>query len=224
MDQSIESKNSIVFDVDREHGALRLSIVVVFISLWIITFLLLNTLIGAEGLSVIAIVVSFVATALLTQQAEKHMKTRWPSGRTIHIDGDKIKLAKKSEVQLTIDADQRVNVLLWRFKINRRSRVPKGWFMVACALEQDENYIPVYAFLSPNDYEDLSKSGQFKLLQSKKELEKQGSDIRLAGEQRRLHTAESIRWMNGAEMSPEDLKTFLTHLQERFPQWMPSVV
>jgi hypothetical protein len=96
--------------------------------------------------------------------------------------------------------------------------------MVACALEQDETYMPVYTFLSPEQFDSLGAPGQFVMLQSKKERQRQGADMRLAGEQRRLHTAESARWMSGAEMTHEDFMSFIRHLQERFPQWMPSVI
>jgi len=212
------------FAVDREHGALRLSIVLVFILGWVISFVVLNALIENEGLNILAIVASFGLTALLTQQIEKRLKERWPSGRAVEVENEQIRLVKKDNVQEKIDASQQVNVLLWRFQITRRSRVPKGWFMVACALEQDETYIPVYAFMSPNELDDIITSGQFVLLQSKKERRQQGGDMRLAGEQRRLHAAESVRWMNGAEMTAEEFVSYVGYLQERFPRWMPSVV
>ena len=130
------------------------------------------------------------------------------------------------KVQNDIDANQRVNVLLWRFQINRRSRVPKGWFMVACALEQDNLYLPVYTFMSLKDLENIKNStGHFTLLQSQKEAKKQGNDnMRLAGEQRRLHTAESARWMEGAEMTQADFMALIRQLQEQYPQWMPSIL
>jgi hypothetical protein len=132
---------------------------------------------------------------------------------------------KGEKVQNDIDARQQVNVLLWRFQINRRSRVPKGWFMVACALEQDELYLPVYTFLSPKDLENIKNStSHFILLQSQKEIKNQSnSNMRLAGEQRRLHTAESARWMEGAEMTSSDFMILIQQLQEQYPQWMPSI-
>ena len=224
MDNIIENRQTAEFSVDREHGALRLSIVLIFIAAWIISFTILNALIANEGLNIIAIVASFGVTALLTQQLEKVLKERWPSGRAISVEGDHIRLVKKETVQENIHAGQQVNVLLWRFQISRRSRVPKGWFMVACALEQDETYIPVYAFMSPDQFDTLSAPSQFVLLQSKKDRQKQGNDMRLAGEQRRLHMAESARWINGAEMTADDFVSFIRHLQEHFPQWMPSVI
>ena len=224
MDNIIEHKQTAEFPVDSEHGALRLAVVGIFVATWIISFAILNALIANEGLNIIAIIASFGVTALLTQRLEKVLKERWPSGRTIRVEDNHIRLAKQETVQEDINANQQVNVLLWRFQISRRSRVPKGWFMVACALEQDETYVPVYTFMSPDQFDTLTSPSQFVLLQSKKERQKQGNDMRLAGEQRRLHTAESARWINGAEMNADDFMSFIRYLQDHFPQWMPSVL
>lgn len=224
MEQTIENKQAAVFAVDREHGALRLSVVVVFVVGWVILFMILNALIPSEGLNIIALLVSFGVVALLTQQIEKALKQRWPSGRAVRIEDNRIRLVKRDKIQEDIDASQQVNVLLWRFQVSRRSRVPKGWFMVACALEQDETYVPVYTFMPPKEFDALRVSSHFVQLQSKRDRNKQGGDMRLAGEQRRLHMAESMRWMAGAEMTAEDFLGFVSHLQERFPQWMPSVI
>ncbi|MBZ0304159.1 MAG: hypothetical protein K8J31_30770, partial [Anaerolineae bacterium] len=182
--------------------------------------------IPSEGLNILAVIIGFVLTAAVTQQIEKMLKIRWPSGRAVQIHDRHIQIVKRAKVEHEIDASQRVNVLLWRFKITRRSRVPKGWYMIACALEQDDHYVPVYTFISPADFDALKANPHFPLLQSKKEMKADSgySDMRLAGEQRRLHTAENIRWMDGAEMTTEDFKTFLRSLQEQFPQWMPSVI
>lgn len=225
MNSTIESNSGTIFSVDAEHSGLRVSIVFIFIVIWIIVFSVLNSLMTSEGVNILAIVISFGATALLTQQVEKLLKMRWPSGRAVHVEPGHIRIVRKNQVQHEIDPGQRVNVLLWRFKIARRSRVPKGWFMVACALEQEDHYIPVYTFMSPADFDSLNAGPHFPMLQSRKELEKEGREnMRLAGEQRRLHTAESVRWMEGAEMSNADFKQYIMRLQEQFPQWMPSVI
>ena len=222
MENSIATRTT--FNVDAEHAALRLSIIVVFIVLWIVLFILLNAIIPGEDINILALIIAFALTALLTQQIEKYLKHRWPSGRTVQINDDRIQLVKSNKVQNDIDANQRVNVLMWRFQISRRSRVPKGWFMVACALEQDELFLPVYTFMSPKELEDINNStSHFVLLQSQKEMKDQGNNMRLAGEQRRLRTAESARWMEGAEMTSPDFLALIKQLQEQYPQWMPSV-
>ncbi len=111
---------------------------------------------------------------------------------------------------------------MWQFEITKRARIPKGWHMIACALEQDGVYLPAYTFVSPEDFESMERTGRFTKLLSKKELKSQGmgQDMRLAGEQRRLHKAEAQRWMYGAEMTQADFSAYLDYLQNQFPQWM----
>lgn len=229
MDNALNQNTPVTIAVDNEHGALRFVIVIIFIIGWLISYIILNAVIPNEGLNLIAIIVSFGITAVITQQIEKALKKRWPSGRTVQINQRNIKIVDKDGKQQSIDGDQQVNVHLWRFTIKRRSRVPKGWQMIACALEQDEAYLPVYTFMSPDQFDKLKNNSRFTTLVSQKEATKSTggigqTDLRLAGEQRRLHTAENARWMNGAEMNAEDFQNFIKQLQIQFPQWMPSIL
>jgi len=225
--QDTRSQERLEFAVDPEHSALRLSVVGLFALFWIITYFVISVIIPTEGLNLIAIFISFIITAVVMQQVERILKERWPSGRTLVATPEHIRLQKADEVQQEIDTDQQVNVLLWRFKINKRSRIPKGWYMIACALEQEDIYLPFYTFVSPEDLEQLNSGGSFKQLITKKQMDKDTAsgqmDMRLAGEQRRLHTAETARWMHGAEMQNEDFQQMLAYLQEQFPRWMPRI-
>lgn len=224
MDKPVENQQHVEYKVDGEHGMLRFSIILVFIVSWIVSFIIFSAIIPSEGLNLLAGGLGFGFAAFLTQQVDKLLKQRWPSGRVVRVQDDSIVLAKGSKEEDRIDATRAVNVLTWRFAISRRSHVRKGWFMVACALEQDDHYIAIYTFISPQDFEDLGGANQFTMLQTKKEIENQRNDMRLAGIQRRLHSAENVRWMSGAEMTSEDFVAYLNHLQEQFPQWMPTVV
>ena len=216
-DSTIEN-TSLSFSVDPEHGPLRLSIVLIFVIGWIVGFVIFNSLILGTGLNIAAGLVSFAAAAGLTWLAERLLKARWPSGRTVAIDGDTVQILDKGVIRHQIDATRHVNVLMWRFKIKRRSRVPKGWFVVACAFEQDSNYLTVYTFMPPQRANAPGIANRFKLLLPNKDA---GQDLRLAGEQRRLRVAEEQRWMHGAEMRTPDFEALLVSLQRQFPKWMP---
>jgi len=218
VDSTIEN-TSLSFSVDPEHGRLRLSIVLIFVIGWIAGFIVFNSLIPGGGLNIAAGLVSFALAAGLTWLAERLLKARWPSGRTVAIDGDAVQILNRGVIQHQIDASRHVNVLMWRFKIKRRSRVPKGWFVVACALEQDNNYLTVYTFMPPQQANVPGVANRFKLLLANKDA---GQDLRLAGEQRRLRIAEEQRWMHGAEMRTPDFESFLARLQRQFPKWMPA--
>jgi hypothetical protein len=127
-------------------------------------------------------------------------------------------------VQDKINAQEPFSVLMWRFQTKKRSRVPKGWFVIACALEQNDTYLSVYTFASPGDAELLQKRFKFTTLASEKEANAKDvrqDSLRFAGEQRRLRLAETFRWNSGAEMSLADFETFIARLNGQFSQWMP---
>lgn len=212
--------------VDTEHSSFRFAIVAIYIAFSIVIYLVLNAIMPEANLNILAIIIALVISAVLTQQVERVLKARWPSGRILVIDhDDKIMLMQNQQVQHEINAQQQINVLLWRFAITRRARVPKGWHMVACALEQDEHYLAVYTLISPDAFNALNADQRFTVLVSKKDQAKQhGGDLRLAGEQRRLHLAESNRWVSGAEVSNDDFIAYIRYLQGQYPQWMQPIL
>lgn len=210
--------------VDPEHGALRLIMVFIFVFLLVASYIVINLVLPADGVNLIAVLGSLVLTFVLSQQVENQLKERWPSGRQVIVDDANIRIYAKDKLQVDIDGQQQVNVHMWRFKISRRSRVPKGWFVVACALEQESVYLPAYTFMSPEQFGKLPNASQFPILMSKADMDRKSDDrdLRLAGQQRRLHTAEQARWMNGAEMSATDFEQYLVKLQTLYPKWMPT--
>lgn len=213
---------SLAIPVDREHSRLRLSIIAIFVVLWTIGFGVSNALIPSAGFDIIAILIGFGVAALGGRLIEPVIRERWPSGRAVVIDKQGVRLTLRDQIQTEVKASDAVSVLLWRFKVKRRGRVPKGWYVVACALEQDDNYLAVYTFASPDQSEALGKNARFIELLGDKALKNVKQDsLRVAGEQRRLHLAEAHRWHEGAEMTFEDFEQFFTRLNGQFPQWIP---
>ena len=222
--ETTEQTSNLVLPVDREHGGIRVVVGLLFLLGLPVSYILINLLIPSNGINVVAFIGSIAVTYGITQISENYLKQHWRSGRKLVVNDDSVKVIKDDKVETAIDTQQQVNVLTWRFEINKRTRIPKGWFMIACALEQDGEYLPAYTFVSPEDFESLEMAGYFTKLMSKKDLKskKNDRDMRLAGEQRRLHNAESQRWMFGAELAKDDFDTYFHHLQQQFPKWMPS--
>lgn len=215
-------KSKLVIPVDQEHAGLRFAIVIVFVVFWIIGFVVSNALIPNAGFNIIAGIIGFAVAALAGRLLEPVLKSRWPSGREVKIDETGIRLSLRGRIQEEVNSSEPTSVLLWRFKVKRRGRVPKGWYVVACALEQNDNYLPVYSFASPEQTEALNKTMNFTELLGDKALKNVKHDsLRVAGEQRRLHVAEGYRWNNGAEMAFEDFERFIERLNGLFPQWIP---
>jgi hypothetical protein len=223
MNETVIDTSRLVIPVDSEHGALRLSVVGIFIAAWVITFAIVNSLIVSEGLNIIALIGAFVVAGVAARVSETWLQKRWPSGRTVEIDARGVRVTSKGTVQNEVNTDQPGSVLLWRFQTKRRSRVPKGHFVIACGLEQDDNYLTVYTFASPQEAEALQKLQRFTDLSSEKDTKARDArqdSLRYAGEQRRLRLAETHRWNTGAEMSLPDFERFLTRIKEQFESWI----
>lgn len=217
----VTADSKVAIPLDAEHGAFRLVIVAVFFVMTVAGYFVVSVFIPQEGFfNVIALVVGLMTGAVIAQVIDQALKKRWPSGRVLEIDGSKIRFMLKDKVQREIDGSQMVNVLTWYFEIKKRARVPKGWYVVAIALQQEDVYLAVYTFMSPQDFEKLSLHKHYDKLLPKNTDGKQ--DMRLAGQQKRLHTAESARYFDGAEMTKSDYDTYIAVLQERFPSWMIS--
>lgn len=218
-----ENNTSLLIPVDAEHGALRLVVVALFIVGWVIGYIVFNLVIPGGAVNLLALLLSFAFVYVLVNQIERLLKARWRSGRAVQIDGRGVHLVYNGTIQQEIRADAPVSVLLWQFQTPRRSRIPKGWHVVACALEQENLHLPVYAFMSPDQFRRFPQSDRFVVLKSQKELKKSGSgrdELLLAGEQKQLHQAENRRWMDGAEMSVQDFELYIARLTDCFPEWM----
>jgi hypothetical protein len=223
MESLMRDRGALSIPVDTEHSALRLSILGIFVVVLVVAFYIANALIASAGFNIIAGLIAFAAAGLCARLAESFLKKRWPSGRALEVDANSVRMTSKGQPQTTVNAAEPMSLLFWRFKIKRRTRVPKGWFVVACAVEQNDDYLTVYTLASPEQADSLNKLVNFVTLLPEKDAKTSGKQdsLRLAGEQRRLRTAESHRWEHGAEMAFPDFERFVTLITEQFAQWMP---
>lgn len=221
VEQTEEKANiNLSLSVDPEHGGLRFAVVAIFIIFAMILYVVVSVVLPqTAGINIIGVIVGLAGSAMMIQVLDARIKSRWPSGRYLEITDDKIYLRLKDKRQNTIETNQHVNVLMWRFEVTRRTRVKKGWYVVALDLVQEDKHLPVYTFVSPEDFETLPYSKHYYLLQAKKGTE---TDMRKAGQERRLHDAEMYRWNEGAELSQADYAQYVAYLKEHFPQWMPA--
>ena len=211
---------TVEFAVDSEHSGVRMIGCFTFLFGAIFSFLILNTIIPNGGLIIIGAAIAIAVG--LTYAADFLSKKYWPSNRCIQFLGDLVQLTKSGTVQSEIDAGHNVNVLTWHFEARRHPRVPKGWYVVANALEQDGEYISAYSIVSPADFETLPLSRLSTRFQRKKGKKDEGRDLRKAGNIRRIEQAEYFRGEFGAEMSPEDYRAYLEYLADTYTSWMPK--
>jgi hypothetical protein len=78
--------NTLTIPVDSEHGALRLVVVLTFVTIWIAGFVVMSLLIPNNGLSLLAILIGFGVAYVVTTLVERFLKQRWPSGRAVQVD------------------------------------------------------------------------------------------------------------------------------------------
>ncbi len=211
--------------LDADHTALRVVVGLAFLVTIPIAYIVINVVWTAEsGINFIGVFGGLIIAYGVAWLLERTLRTRWKSGRVLHITPAQVAIKKNNRIEFAVDAAQQVNVLMWRFIVKKRARVPKGWYMIACALEQEDTYIAMYTFISPDEFKAMANNGQYTALTSKKDAQdKDGKDMRLAGEQRRLHIAETARWMHGGELAREDFDTYIADLRAHFPRWMPAL-
>ena len=216
--------DKIIFPVDAEHTGIRTIGCLSLFANGIVIFLLAGILTDLPA--IVVILGSLILASAISYGLEKYLVHRWTSGRTLEITQDSIALVKKGEVEREIDPQHQVNVLAWNFIVKRSSRVKKGWHVIGMSLEQDSEYIPVYTFASPEDFEEFDLAHHFTTLQkekkSKDEKLKSVGNMRLAGEQRRLHEAEYDRGIFGAEVTYSQFLEYVEHLQKNYAKWMLS--
>ena len=208
------------FEVDSEHSGVRMVGCFTFLISAIFGYLILNTIVPNGGL--ITVGAALAIAVALTYAADFFGKKYWPSNRYIQFLGDVIQLSKSGKVQGAIDAGGNVNLMMWHFEAKRHPRVPKGWYVVASALEQDDDLIVTYTIASPSDFETTPMSRLSTRFQRKRGKKDEVRDLRKAGNIRRIERAEYHRAELGAEMSVEDYHAYLDYLAETYTSWMPK--
>lgn len=218
---------SLRIPVDPEPVALRLTLILLLVVGTFLGYWLVSAIVPGQALNLLALAGGFVIGGGIMWASEKALKPNWPATRFVEIKPDAVNLLRRGKIEQTVDPAQHVNVLTWSFEIDKRAHVPRGWHMIALALEQDDLYIPVYTFVPPESFEAWNRSTTFTRLEKRKDNEKANNserrDLRAAGAQRRLRMAEGARVFLGAEMTEPNFRTYLQRLTSDYPAWMPEI-
>lgn len=206
--------------VDAEHSGIRAAGCLTFIALFFAGIGL--TLLLIPGGGVIGLLVGLALAAVGAQQLDRYLQGRWPSGRKLIVNDERILLSRNDKIERQINPQQQVNPLMWCFTVRRSGRVKKGWHVVALSLQQDDAYVPIYTFVPPDELDNLPLAERFEKLQRPSKVDtKSESSMKLAGQQRRLHEAEQDRGWDGAELTREQFVDYIQHLQQHY-KWMPK--
>ncbi|MCY4144833.1 MAG: hypothetical protein OXF90_00025 [Chloroflexi bacterium] len=208
------------FLVDREHSGVRLLGCFTFLVGAVFSYLVVSSLFSSGGL--LAVGAALAIAVALTYLADYLAKRYWPSNRVIQFAGDMIQLMKGEQLQGAIDGGATVNLLMWHFEAKRHPRVPKGWYVVANALEQDGEMIVSYSIASPSDFAALPVARLSTQYQKHKRKKGEQQNLREAGVQRRIAQAEFHRGELGAELTLDDYHAYLDYLADTYTSWMPK--
>lgn len=213
----------LMLPVDPEPTSLRVILLAILFGGVVAGYFITNAIFSIQTCSILGVLGGLAVGVVSIQLAERFLKPRWKSNRYLRATYSAVEILKDDVVCTKIDLAQEAEVHLWYFEIPRRHRVPKGWFVVSIALEQNNIFLPVFTLASPQYFEELPLGRHFTKLTSRKDMDRaaQGS-LRVAGQQRRLIKAETARNLDGVEMLNPDFKTYLNWLIRYFPEWMPS--
>lgn len=214
--------------LDAEHSTLRLAVLLSFIGATAAGFIIVSAVLPSAGLNLLALIGALFIGYAVSLVLERLLKGRWHSGREVELTDDgTIRLLKGGAPEREIERAEGVNVLFWRFEISKRARMPRGWSMMALALERDGEHIALYTFMSPSQVNEFEWQENFKTLTSRKSQAAAAAnplrdDLRRAGEERRLYDAEQARWMGGGELNRADFLALLDWVRKEYADWMPA--
>lgn len=215
--------------MDVEHNGIRLAllglIIVAFVIFYVAASLIFNLLNVEIAAGCFAFVVAVAGAIGVASIGERRLKDIWPSGRVLILDAQGVEVndnRKGKSLTVRMAWDQRINILAWRFVVDRRAaHVQRGAYMLCVQLLQDQSEVAIYTFMPPKEAEALPQFSAFATLMSRSvvEKEKSGLSIREMSEQRRLLKSEDARWHSGAEIRPQDFKILANALTQHVSEW-----
>ena len=213
---------AIILPVDPYPPSLRLFAAFGFLAGLVGGYLVTAVLTGSGFCSPIGVIVGLIVGGVAAVGLERGLRGVLPSNRFLHVEEDSITFVFSGNATRSIDTNAHINVTLWHFVVKRRSRVPKGWHVIALALEQDDVYLPAFTLMSPETFDEFEYKPLFTLLKGSRKDYRDEGDLRLAGKQRQILTAETARSIDGVEMFNEEFTRLLDTLTTQFPAWMPK--
>lgn len=231
-----------ILHTDPEHEGLRTAIFALLFASLVVSFLIINLVLRrVETLGEYAFALSCIGAWIpalgIIYAAERIMKANWPSGRKLEIDPAGVRLINGEEAEASLPWAENLVKVTWFFRLKgyprggRERRVPANWLCLACQLRQEDERITVYTYMPASDAEALtdnriSRHGFHQIFpadiydNSLKDrfTAPQRPEIPteiLGGKHGRYWLAERRRWRDGAELIPDDFKTFMQILSSR---------
>ncbi|MDX1614915.1 MAG: hypothetical protein R3300_11445 [Candidatus Promineifilaceae bacterium] len=237
---STSNPTRIVLEADREHGGLRLLVLLALVGGTVLFFLVANVLLAslpAGGLGDYTLALSCLSGLLLglatAAGAEYGLKRVWPSGRRLVLDEQELRAIVAGEETRHFRWSGWISAIKWYFSLRgftragRERRVPASWLCLACQVQQEDERLVVYSlmprdqaasYLAKDEFEKIDPAEQFG----------GGSGLRapvpvrspelpaelLSGPTGPHWLAERRRWAEGLELAPADFGVLLDWLRQ----------
>ena len=231
-------KNPTILWGDPEHAGIRLLLLPLLFTGFLVGFSLLRVLLaliipGNEFITAIACVGGLPIGLALSYFGENLLKRFWRSGRAVVIENAGITLQLNNQVVRRFQAQSNLNLVKWSFPLaayprgGRERRVPHQWLCLACQLRQTDARLVVHTFLPPQeanklitdygfhaidpaDVYDTSLSGKLTQPTARPQI----PAAVLAGKEGAYWAAERQRWQEGIELTPADFATLMAHVHQ----------
>lgn len=237
---SLSHSSPPVLHADQEHSGLRTAVfILLFISLFLAFFGLRAVLNSVDGwISEYAVALScfgsFPVSVGVIWVAEQYLKQRWPSGRTVTLLADGVRVQTETGSSVTLTAAQNMVPMAWYFDLRgwqrggRERRLPENWFCLAVELKAGKEHIIIFTYLPPDQTQrwlapEIAPS--FHQIHPQNVYDN-SLRKRIAGPSRPEIPSEVItskdgpywlaerrRWIEGFELPAPEFETFMNHIQ-----------
>lgn len=224
---------------DKEHGGIRVAVLVLLAVAGWLSYLLLNALIRPilpDSLSGYAIFLACLGAVPLglgiVWVAEQGLKQVWHSGRSLTLDEEGIHVSDKDQEVKMLNWSENLAQINWYFSLadyargGRERRVPGKWFCFASQLRQDDERLIAFTYVPPKKAESWAESNSsmplFHQIDPADVYEttfraRLGPPARpaeipasvLRGPDGPYWLAEQRRWQDGFELTGSDFETFI---------------
>jgi hypothetical protein len=225
----------IVLHADREHRGVRFGVVsILFVAFWlsyfVVSLILRQLFPSLPSVIVLSCAGAIPLSLLVTAVGEALLKRHWHSGRLLRLEEDRIVLRRPAYDDISLDRSNGIHQLRWLLPLSgyarggRERRISNKWFCLAVQMQDEDERIVVFTYVSPRRKEEILKRHELLELDpgqvydtsfsarfrapSRPEI----SPEVIAGKRGQYWLAERERWRAGVELEPDDFEVLLQYL------------
>lgn len=227
---------------NQEHSGIGLIILLTMLVAVVIFYMVLFRTLpsifgGASGdyLLIAAFLALFLAVGFVAL-VDPLLKRVWPSGYAVVLNDSAIACERPKADGSAINLNQDHTSLFWMFKMTgyprfgRERQIRKGDFCLGVEIQQDDERMVIYAYVSPTKIGRTVQTTGFTEINMEKIYDTSiGSRVRnwrmpgkrpeipaslIVSDEGKYWLAERHRWEEGIELTPKDFQAFVEHVRQ----------